>query len=61
MRIKRTRHLGPLKTYRVWVEQVNQISIDVRARDVLTARDKGYRKWRREYAHSYVCDVRLCQ
>ena len=46
-----------LKAFRVYVEQVNQTMIEVRARDADEARAKGYAEWRREYAHSRVCSV----
>ena len=41
-------------TYRVWIEQVNQTYVDVDARNEEEAREKGYRKWRREDGHSRV-------
>ena len=43
--------------YRVWVSQVNQTMVEVRAKDEWEAREKGYAKWRREQAHSQVCHV----
>lgn len=46
-----------LKAFRVYVEQVNQTMIEVHAKDADEARDKGYAKWRRDYAHSRVLDV----
>jgi hypothetical protein len=45
------------KTFRVWIEQVNQTYVDVKAGSKEEAHEKGYRKWRREEAHSYVGDV----
>lgn len=45
------------KTFRVWVQQVNQQYVDVVAADEWEAREKGYTKWRREYAHSSVSYV----
>lgn len=41
-------------TYRVWIEQVNQTYVDVEAESEEDAREKGYRKWRREDGHSRV-------
>ena len=41
--------------YRVWIEQVNQTFVDVEAKSMDEARDKGYRKWRKDEAHSSVC------
>lgn len=41
-------------TYRVWVNQVNQVMVEVRARTEEEAAEKGYAKWRREQAHSTV-------
>ncbi len=50
----------PLKTYRVWVDQVNQSMFEVRAKSPEEAREKGSRKWMREYADSEVtCVVEL--
>ena len=46
-----------LKTFRVYIEQVNQTYVDVRARSPEQARAKGYAKWRREDAHSSVSYV----
>lgn len=43
--------------YRVYIEQVNATFIEVEAKDKGEARDKAYRKWRREYAHSEVTEV----
>jgi hypothetical protein len=31
--------------------------IVVKAKDASEAREKGYAKWRRDYAHSRVCSV----
>lgn len=44
-------------TYRVWIAQVNQTFVDVEAKDADEAREKGYRKWRREDAHSHITHV----
>ena len=46
-----------LKTYRVYVAQVDQTYVHVKAADRDEARDKGYAKWRRDEAHSFVCAV----
>ena len=48
-----------MKKYRVWVEQVNQTWLDVEAKDKHEAREKGYKKWRKEYAHSYVSYIEV--
>ena len=46
-----------LREFTVWVEQVNMQRFEVKATDPEDAREKGYRKWRREYAHSRVSCV----
>jgi hypothetical protein len=59
---EKRRRLAPrrcLVLYRVWVEQVNQTYVDVRAADEEDAREKGYRKWRRECAGARVLGVEL--
>ena len=48
-----------LKVYRVWIEQVNQTYVDVRALDEDDASERGYRKWRRECAGARVLGVEL--
>ena len=45
-------------TYRVWIEQVNQTYVDVRATDEEDAKERGYRYWRKHEAHSRVTDVK---
>lgn len=42
------------RKFRVYVEQVNQTYVEVSATDREEAEEKGYRLWRREYAHSRV-------
>jgi hypothetical protein len=42
------------KKFRVFINQVNRCWVDVVAKDVIEAADKGYAKWRRYEAHSYV-------
>lgn len=42
------------KKYRVFVSQVSRQVIEVDAVNEDEAREEGYRKWRKEYAHSYV-------
>ena len=42
------------KTYRVWIAQVNQTYVDVKAVDENDAKVKGYRVWRNEFGHSHV-------
>lgn len=46
-----------LKKFRVFVAQVNQDYVDVMARYVDEARTKGYNRWRKDRAHSYVLSV----
>ena len=46
-----------LQKFTVWVEQVNMERFEVKATDPEDAVEKGYRKWRREYAHSRVTCV----
>lgn len=45
------------KKFRVWVRQVNSVCVDVDASSEDEAREKGYAKWRKEYAHSFVTCV----
>lgn len=47
------------KTYRVWIEQVNQTFVDVEATSAEDAKEKGYRKWRKEDAHARISDVQV--
>jgi hypothetical protein len=47
-----------LKTFYVWVAQVNQSRIEVLAVDEKDAQEKGYAKWRREDGRSTVLDVK---
>lgn len=42
------------KRYACWVDQVNQVRIEVSADNVEEAREKAYRKWRREWADGRV-------
>jgi hypothetical protein len=42
------------KRYIVYIEQVNQTYVEVNAETEAEAKEKGYAKWRREYAHSRV-------
>lgn len=58
-RNKKKKPSGKLKTYKVWVEQVNQCCFEVKAADLRDAAAKGYRKWKRDYARSYVAYVVL--
>lgn len=48
---------GKATLYRVYVAQVNQTYVDVRAVDVDDAHEKAYRKWRRDYAHATILSV----
>ena len=45
--------------YRVYVRQVNQTVVYVRAESKEEARELGYAKWRKNYAHSNVIYVDL--
>lgn len=45
------------RQYRVYIEQVNQTFVIVNATDPEAAKDAGYRKWRREDAHSRILSV----
>ncbi len=47
----------PLQTFRVFIAQVNQTYVDVKASDEETATEKGYRKWRRQDAHARILGV----
>ena len=51
--------MDAMKTFRVYVGQVNQTYVHVKAADEADAREKGYAKWRREEAHSHVACVEL--
>ena len=42
------------KKYRVYISQVNRHVIEVVAESEEEASEKGYRKWRRDYAESTV-------
>lgn len=46
-----------LETFRVFIAQVNQTYVDVQASDEESAREKGYRKWRRQEAHAGILAV----
>ncbi len=43
--------------FRVYIEQVNQTFVEVSAPNEEAAREKGYRKWRKEDAHSRIMSV----
>lgn len=43
--------------YRVYISQVNQTYVEVSAKNEEDAREKGYRKWRKEDAHSNIMSV----
>jgi hypothetical protein len=45
------------KKFRVYIEQVNQTFVEVIASNSEEAEEIGYRKWRREDAHSRVLSV----
>jgi len=40
------------KKYRVWIEQINQTVVEVRAKDRNEAVEKALRKWKRETSGS---------
>lgn len=43
--------------FRVYISQVNQTFVEVEAKNRREAEEKGYRKWRRDEAHSHVSGV----
>lgn len=43
-----------LKTFNVWIKQVNAIRVTVTAWDTAHAGSKAYDLWQKEYAHSVV-------
>ncbi len=43
--------------FRVYIEQVNQTYVEVTAKTKEKAAEKGYRKWKKEDAHSSVISV----
>jgi hypothetical protein len=45
------------KTYNVWIDQVNQVVVQVKAKSADEARVVAYAKWRIECAHSRTTDV----
>lgn len=45
------------KLFRVYIAQVNQTYVDVRAMDQEQAGEKAYRKWRRNDAHASILGV----
>ena len=47
-----------MKIYRVYIEQVNQTYVEVRARTPEKAMEKAYLKWRREDAHAQISSVK---
>lgn len=42
------------ENYKVWIEQVNQTCIEVKAINEEDAKNKAYRKWRKDEANSIV-------
>jgi hypothetical protein len=48
----------PKKSFRVWIAQVNQTYVDVKAADRDDAVEKAQRKWKREFVGARVLDVR---
>lgn len=49
-----------LEKYIVYISQVNQTFVEVTAKNAEEAREKGEKKWRREYAHAEVMSVEKC-
>lgn len=47
----------PQARFDVFVEQVNACRIRVSAANAAEAHEKGYRLWRRDWAHSHVTSV----
>lgn len=47
-----------MKTYRVWIAQVNQTYVDVQASDHENAIESAQLKWKRECSYPTVLDVR---
>ena len=45
------------KTFRVYINQVNQTYVEVQAKNEDVARERGYAKWRRQEGHSSVMSV----
>lgn len=45
------------KEFAVWINQVNQTFVIVKAENKEEAKEKAYRKWRREEAHSTISYV----
>ena len=45
------------RLYRVYIAQVNQTSVTVLAENEQEAKEKGYERWMREEAFSYVTSV----
>ena len=41
-------------TYKVWVDHINQTCVEVKAFNEDEAKEKAYKKWREEYAHSNI-------
>jgi len=56
MKAKKKTKRKAVKTslFRVWIGQVNQTYVDVKASDRLRASEIGYRAWRRGFAHANV-------
>ncbi len=50
----------PMKKFIVHINQVNQTYVVVEAIDREDAREKGYAKWREDYAHSSIMSVEEC-
>lgn len=46
-----------MNKYRVYISQVNQTYVEVSAPNEESAREKGYRKWRKEDAHGNIMSV----
>jgi len=46
------------KRWRVWIAQVNQTYVDVRAKDMFEAADRAKRIWKRDYVAARVLDAK---
>lgn len=46
------------KKYRIWFDQINKMSLDVKAINAKEAEEKARRKWKREYAYPRVRDIK---
>ncbi len=52
--VTETKPMSKKKKYDVFISQVNRQVVTVEAESEEDAREKGYRKWRKDFANSYV-------